>query len=60
MTDHLEDFDPEPYDAEAGCTHCGGDGLCWDGDDPLGNCPDSAHPCHACGGTGNREDQTIF
>lgn len=42
------------------CTHCGGDGLCWDGADPLDNCPDTAHACHACNGSGDREDQVIF
>ena len=42
------------------CTHCGGDGVCMDGTDPLGNCPDEPHRCHACGGSGRRRDQTIF
>ncbi len=42
------------------CTHCGGEGLCCDGADPLGNCPDDAHRCHACGGSGSRSDQTLF
>jgi len=42
------------------CTHCGGDGLCEDGSDPLGRCPEEPHRCHACGGSGNRSDQVIF
>lgn len=42
------------------CTHCGGEGLCWDGSDPLGNCPDEPHRCHACGGSGRRKDQVIW
>ena len=42
------------------CTHCGGEGLCWDGDDPLGECPGEPHRCHACNGSGNRRDQVIF
>lgn len=42
------------------CTHCGGEGLCWDGADPLGNCPDDPHRCHACNGSGKRRDQTLF
>lgn len=52
----------EDYDDgfEHGCTHCGGDGLCYDGSDPLGDCPDIAHRCHACNGSGRRADQTIF
>jgi hypothetical protein len=45
---------------ELECMHCGGDGICMDGADPLGNCPDEAHRCHACGGSGNRKDQVIF
>jgi hypothetical protein len=54
MEDYLDDM------AEYDCTHCGGEGLCWDGSDPLGNCPDEPHRCHACGGSGNRKDQRIF
>ncbi len=48
------------WDAEWACTHCGGEGLCWDGSDPLGDCPDEPHPCHACDGSGRRDDQRIF
>ena len=47
-------------DDDLACTHCGGEGLCWDGSDPLGNCPDVAHRCHACNGSGKRRDQTLF
>lgn len=45
---------------ESECTHCTGYGLCWDGADPLGDCPDEPHRCHACGGSGDRKDQVIF
>ena len=54
---HPEDFED---DVERACTHCGGEGLCSAGADPLGNCPDDFHDCHACNGSGNREDQVIF
>ena len=47
-------------DDEESCTHCNGEGLCCDGSNPLGNCPDEYHRCHACNGSGNREDQVIF
>jgi DnaJ-class molecular chaperone len=53
------DYD-EDSDDDLECTHCGGSGDCHDGADPLGNCPDQVHPCHACGGSGGREDQAIF
>lgn len=52
--------DDEDWGEELACTHCGGEGLCMDGSDPLGNCPDDPHRCHACGGSGDRKDQTIF
>lgn len=42
------------------CTHCGGEGDCMDGSDPLGDCPDEPHRCHACGGSGKRSDQWLF
>lgn len=48
------------YDGEEGCTHCAGEGLCMDGADPLGDCPDEPHRCHACYGSGDRKDQVIF
>jgi len=57
---HLHDSLPDEDFDDLECTHCGGEGLCWDGADPLGDCPDELHPCHACGGSGNRGDQTIF
>ncbi len=50
----------ETYEEHVDCTHCGGEGLCWDGADPLGDCPDEPHNCHACGGSGDIEDQMIF
>lgn len=58
----LQDLEENEFDGELEleCTHCGGEGLCWDGSDPLGNCPDEPHRCHACGGSGNRRDQTLF
>lgn len=52
--------DDESYDPDSLCTHCGGEGHCDDGADPLGNCPDELHPCHACRGSGKRKDQVIF
>jgi hypothetical protein len=45
-------------DDDLECTHCGGDGTCDDGCNPLWY--DDIHTCHACGGTGNRRDQRIF
>jgi hypothetical protein len=50
--------DDEDFDWQ--CTHCGGDGTCEDGADPLDRCPDEPHPCHACRGSGNRKDQWLF
>lgn len=55
-----DDFEDVEWDPERDCTHCGGECVCMDGSDPLGNCPDEAHRCHACGGSGNRKDQVIF
>lgn len=52
-----EDFE---LDDEFDCTHCGGEGTCDDGSDPLGDCDDLPHPCHACGGSGRRSDQVVF
>lgn len=56
------DSDDPTYDEpdDPGCTHCGGEGLCWDGADPLDDCPDEPHPCHACRGSGRRKDQWLF
>jgi DnaJ-class molecular chaperone len=45
---------------ELDCTHCGGEGICEEGSDPLVTCPETPHRCHACGGTGRRSDQRIF
>lgn len=56
----VREREAELDDRETGCTHCGGEGLCWDGSDPLGDCPDDPHRCHACGGSGRGCDQTIF
>jgi hypothetical protein len=42
------------------CTHCGGEGVCWDGSDPFGDCPDEPHRCHACGGSGRGKDQVVW
>jgi hypothetical protein len=52
----FEEFDP----TDDPCTHCCGDGVCYDGADPLGDCPDDIHPCHACYGSGRRKDQWLF
>jgi hypothetical protein len=54
LPDFGGDFDDDP------CSHCGGEGLCWDGADPLGNCPDDPHRCHACNGSGRAKDQTLW
>ncbi len=42
------------------CTHCGGDGICDANANPMWDCDDLPHACHACGGSGNRRDQRIF
>jgi len=55
---HPDEAYDDGFDLE--CTHCGGEGTCYDGSDPLGDCPDEEHPCHACYGSGKRRDQTIF
>jgi DnaJ-class molecular chaperone len=55
FAEHEEEWDPEGY-----CTHCGGDGVCYEASEPFGDCPESAQPCHACGGSGKRRDQTVF
>lgn len=61
MNDMLDRaFDGDDFDDDTACTHCGGEGLCMDGADPLGNCPDEAHRCHACGGSGRGSDQTLW
>jgi DnaJ-class molecular chaperone len=59
MSEPLDDFaDDGGHELE--CTHCGGEGTCDDGADPLLTCPDELHPCHACKGSGLRRDQVIF
>ena len=51
----LDDY----YDGwELECTHCGGEGTCDDGCDPLWY--DDVHKCHACNGSGRRRDQRIW
>lgn len=63
MTDRFDnyaDVDLEEYEDELECTHCGGDGACCDGSDPLWDCPDTPHRCHACNGSGRRKDQWVF
>lgn len=52
------DFDDEGF--VLACTHCGGEGTCDANSDPLGNCGEDDHPCHACCGSGDRRDQRIF
>lgn len=52
-----DDFE---IDDELDCTHCGGEGTCDDNSNPLWDCDDVPHPCHACAGSGRRSDQRIF
>ena len=52
--------DDEDFMDSLDCTHCGGSGECDANADPLWDCDDRLHPCHACGGSGKRRDQTIF
>lgn len=49
--------DDEDFMDNLDCTHCGGTGECDDNANPLWDCDDLPHACHACGGTGNRSDQ---
>lgn len=58
--DVADDWDDDHGFLDLDCTHCGGDGTCDDNADPLWDCDDQPHPCHACGGTGRRRDQRIF
>jgi hypothetical protein len=51
-----EDEDFDDWD----CTHCGGDGTCDANANPLWDCDEQPHTCHACRGTGRRRDQVIF
>lgn len=55
-----DDWYVDEFGYELECTHCNGDGTCDVNADPLWDCDDQPHPCHACGGTGKRRDQTIF
>jgi DnaJ-class molecular chaperone len=50
----------DDFGDELECTHCGGEGTCDANANPLWDCDDVDHPCHACGGSGNRRDQRIF
>jgi hypothetical protein len=59
-SDTQEALPPEQWDDITACTHCGGEGTCHDGVNPLGDCPDKMHRCHACGGSGARDDQVHF
>lgn len=53
--------DIEDYDDGLACTHCGGEGYC-QVDDPLwDDCDEYGYgPCMYCGGTGDRDQQTVF
>lgn len=55
-----DDYLSEGDYGERECTHCGGEGTCDANADPLWDCDDNPHPCHACSGSGNRRDQRIF
>jgi DnaJ-class molecular chaperone len=49
----------EDFDDEWACTWCGGDGT-MENDDPVFYGHNRDVPCSACGGTGERKNQTIF
>jgi DnaJ-class molecular chaperone len=55
-----DEGDDEEYDRLA-CTRCGGDGFC-QGDDPFWEAWDEFGDveCPACGGSGDRNDQSVF
>lgn len=53
-----DDFDDEGFVLT--CTHCSGEGTCDDNANPSWDCDENPHPCHACGGSGDRHDQRIF
>lgn len=53
-----DDFDDEGF--VLACTHCNGEGTCDANSDPLGDCGELDHPCHACGGSGDRRNQRVF
>lgn len=50
----------EEFEDEWACTHCSGEGICDENNDPLWDCDDRPHRCHACNGSGKRRDQVIF
>jgi DnaJ-class molecular chaperone len=52
--------DDDDFGQEWDCTHCAGEGTCDDNANPLWDCDDQLHPCHACGGSGKCSDQRIF
>lgn len=60
VSEHDDRLDGLEWVEDFECTWCGGRGVCTDGADPLDTCPDEAHRCHACGGSGKRSDQTLF
>lgn len=55
------DFDPyvDDFGHELECTVCCGAGDCDANADPLWDCDDNLHPCHACGGSGKRRDRIV-
>lgn len=53
---NCDDYEYDDFD----CTICGGDGTCMDNSDPLWDCDELPHACHACRGTGRRKDQRYF
>lgn len=57
-----ENFDvyTDDFGHELECTICCGEGTCDDNADPLWDCDDILHPCHACGGSGKRRDQRYW
>ena len=57
-----ENFDCylDDFGNELECTVCGGDGDCMDNSDPLWDCDDLPHDCHACCGSGLRRDQRYW
>ncbi len=60
---HVRPYTEDDFDYEGvvlRCTHCAGEGDCDANLNPLWDCDDNPHPCHACGGSGERRDQRIF
>jgi DnaJ-class molecular chaperone len=56
----LDELPDDDSGEEWDCTHCAGEGTCDDNANPLWDCDDHLHSCHACGGSGKRSDQRIF